>query len=56
MDGSVPDVIYIPGTVNMNLHARISADLPADLMVKLQLKKLEPFPIDVPCLDGLGSW
>jgi hypothetical protein len=25
-------------------------------MIKLKLKKLEPFPMEVPCLDGLGSW
>ena len=56
IDGTIPDVIYLPGTVTMDLHALISQDLPADVMIKLNLKKLEPFPLDVPCLDGLGSW
>jgi hypothetical protein len=56
LDGTVPDVIYIPGTAEMNMHCSIAADLPTDLKVKLKLKKLEPFPLDVPCLDGLGSW
>ena len=56
IDGSIPDVIYLPGTVDLNMRCSYSQDLPADLMVKLKLKKLEPFPLDVPCLDGLGSW
>jgi hypothetical protein len=40
----------------MNIHVTISEDMPEDLMIKLKLKKLEPFPLDVPCLNGLGSW
>ena len=30
-------------------------DLPSDLMMKLDLKKIDPFPMTVPCLDGVGS-
>jgi len=56
VDGSVPEEIEIPGTAIMNIHVTISRDMPEDLMIKLKLKKLEPFPMDVPCLNGLGSW
>ena len=37
----------------MNLYFR--EDLPSDLMMKLDLKKIDPFPMTVPCLDGVGS-
>ena len=56
IEGSIPDVIYIPGTTLLNVRTLVKEDLPSDLMIKLKLKKLEPFPLDVPCLDGLGSW
>jgi hypothetical protein len=56
VDGEIPDEIQIPGKVPLNMHSRISEDMPIDLMIKLKLKKLEPFPMDVPCLNGLGSW
>ena len=56
IDGVIPDEIQIPGTVALNMHCSISKDMPKDLIIKLKLKKLEPFPMDVPCLNGLGSW
>jgi hypothetical protein len=56
IDGVIPDEILIPGSVNLNMHTKITKDLPNDLMIKMNLKKLEPFPMDVPCLNGLGSW
>jgi len=55
VSGNLPDSINIPSTVNLNVVSRAVHDLPADLMVKLDLKKLDPFPLSVPCLDGLGS-
>merc|ERR1712098_629388 len=30
-------------------------DLPMDLMVKMDLEEITPFPMTVPCLDGVGS-
>merc|ERR1719270_27740 len=33
----------------------IKVDLPDDLVIKMDLTKMEPFPLDVPCLNGLGS-
>merc|ERR1711997_148627 len=38
-----------------DMHINIKEDLPGDLMMKLELQKQEPFPLDVPCLNGLGS-
>merc|ERR1719322_1933602 len=37
----------------MNTVTRMSEDLPTDLMVQLDLQKITPFPMTVPCLDGL---
>ena len=56
VSGSTPDEIPIPGEVTMDLYSKITQDLPEDLVIKLDLQKQEPFPLDVPCLDGLGSW
>jgi len=53
--GNLPDVINIPSTVDLNLVTDITKDLPVDLMAKLALKKLDPFPLNVPCVNGLGS-
>ena len=39
----------------MNVMTTISEDLPADLVMKLDLKKLTPFEMTVPCLNGVGS-
>merc|ERR1719495_303022 len=50
-----PDEICMPGTSSMDLHSRINEDLPTDLTIQLDLKKLEPFPMKVPCLNGVGS-
>ena len=56
LESTSPDEVPIPGEVTMNLHTNILADLPEDLVIKLDLQKQEPFPLDVPCLNGLGSW
>ena len=56
LGGTVNESIQIPGNAMMTMQTRITADLPSDLKVKLKLKKLEPFPLNVPCIDGLGSW
>ena len=56
LGGNSPDEIPIPGEISMDIHQLIREDLPADLVLKMDLTKLEPFPLDVPCLNGLGSW
>merc|ERR1712212_27866 len=55
LGGNSPDTIPIPGEISMDIHQLIREDLPADLVLKMDLTKLEPFPLDVPCLNGLGS-
>merc|ERR1711997_14930 len=55
ISGTSPDQIPIPGEITMDMHSKITADMPADLVLKMDLQKQEPFPLDVPCLNGLGS-
>merc|ERR1712223_1166523 len=55
LGGNSPDEIPIPGEITMDINQLIRHDLPADLVLKMDLTKLEPFPLDVPCLNGLGS-
>merc|ERR1719266_938438 len=53
--GNSPDTIPIPGEISMDINQLIKVDLPSDMVIKMELTKLEPFPLDVPCLNGLGS-
>lgn len=39
----------------MDVNTLLKEDLPTDLILYLDLKKLEPFPMKVPCLNGMGS-
>merc|ERR1719474_1896063 len=55
LGGNSPDVIPIPGEIEMDIHTLFRHDLPADMVLKMDLTMLEPFPLDVPCLNGLGS-
>ena len=54
--GNSPDTIPIPGEISMDINQLIKVDLPSDLVIKMDLTKLDPFPLTVPCLNGLGSW
>merc|ERR1712142_862092 len=54
-DSSSPDEVCMPGTMPMTVHTNVREDLPTDLVIELDLKKLEPFPMTVPCLSGIGS-
>merc|ERR1712238_551059 len=53
--GNSPDTIPIPGEISMDINQLIKVDLPSDLVIKMDLTKLDPFPLTVPCLNGLGS-
>merc|ERR1711894_106484 len=55
VEGVMEEVICMPGTTTMNTKTEMREDLPSDLMIKLDLKKIDPFPMTVPCLDGVGS-
>merc|ERR1711915_169077 len=55
LSGSSPDNICMPGNMNMDMKTLLRADLPTDLIFDLALEKLEPFPMKVPCLNGIGS-
>jgi len=39
----------------MDVQTTIKNDLPADLTMMMDLTKLDPFPLHVPCLNGVGS-
>merc|ERR1711962_216239 len=53
--GTTPDSLCMPGVMKMDMDTLIRKDLPTDLMVKMAIKKLTPFPMNVPCLNGIGS-
>merc|ERR1712071_66247 len=55
LSGTTPDLICMPGTTVMNMNTLIREDLPTDLIINLDLHKLTPFPMTVPCLNGVGS-
>lgn len=55
VSGTMDEQICIPGTTTMNTKTEMREDLPMDLMVKMDLEKITPFPMTVPCLDGVGS-
>merc|ERR1711890_217377 len=55
MGGNSPDEVPLPGNIVMDMHMKINGDMPADLVISLCLQKQDPFPLDVPCLNGLGS-
>merc|ERR1712076_235180 len=55
LEGSTPDRICMPGTTEINMHTLIREDLPTDLTLNLDLHKVTPFPMTVPCLNGVGS-
>merc|ERR1712158_294914 len=55
INGTTPDEICMPGTTVINMHTQIREDLPTDLTLNLDLHKITPFPMTVPCLNGVGS-
>ena len=55
IEGTTDEEICMPGTSHINVHTRVSEDLPSDLLIKMDLQKTTPFPMTVPCLDGVGS-
>merc|ERR1711970_357812 len=55
LEGTTEDTICMPGTTEMNIHTMIKENLPEDLMMSMDLNKLTPFPMHVPCLNGVGS-
>jgi len=55
IEGTTPDEICMPGTTAINMHTHIREDLPTDLTLNLDLHKVTPFPMTVPCLNGVGS-
>jgi len=55
LGGSTPEEICMPGTMLMDTHINLKEDMPTDWIMHLDLKKLEPFPMKVPCLNGIGS-
>ena len=56
ISGSIPDVFTFPGTADISYHAKRGIDLPTDLIMGFQLKKVAPYVYDVPCTAGQGSW
>ena len=55
ISGTFDEELCMPGFSTINTHTRLSDDLPMDLVMFLDLQKITPFPMKVPCLDGVGS-
>ena len=53
-----PSPVRYPGNVSITTRMRLTEDLPGQgqLRVRIQLDKLEPERMPVPCMNGLGSW
>lgn len=52
-----PSPVIYPGNVTIATHMQLLEDLPSqNLKVKVQLDKLEPERMGVPCMNGVGSW
>jgi hypothetical protein len=56
VSGSIPEVFNFPGTATISYESKRTIDLPNDLIMKFQLKKVAPYIYDVPCTLGQGSW
>merc|ERR1719173_173766 len=55
LEGSMPESMCMPSTQIMNMKTQIKEELPSDLILKLDLTKLTPFEMIVPCINGVGS-
>merc|ERR1712110_1392742 len=42
IDGTTDEEICMPGTSTINVHTRVKEDLPIDLKIKMDLKKIAP--------------
>lgn len=52
-----PSPVVYPGNVSLDFIMELLEDLPAEkLRVKVQIEKLEPERMQVPCMNGMGSW
>lgn len=55
-DSSVsPDPVIVPGKMTLKFQGDLTRDWPADMMLKVEVIKEDPYDIEVPCLNGLGS-
>merc|ERR1712179_498433 len=45
VDGNMPEDICMPGTITMDSH----------VIIYMDIMKLTPFPMHIPCFDGIGS-
>merc|ERR1712154_37010 len=55
VSGDMPDTINLPSKIPLNFVTELTEDLPGDLVIFMKLKKLQPYPLDVPCFNGVGS-
>merc|ERR1711994_747656 len=55
ISGELPETINLPSEIPLDFVLEATEDLPADLVIFMKLKKMYPFPLDVPCFNGVGS-
>ena len=52
-----PSPVIYPGNVSLGVLMDLLEDLPDEnLKVKVRVEKLEPERMQVPCMNGMGSW
>merc|ERR1711963_234732 len=49
IEGTTDEEICMPGNSTINVHTRVSEDLPMDLVIKMDLQKVTAFPEYQPC-------
>ena len=52
---NLPDTIHIPGEVILNFETKVTEVIPEDIIGDVKLKRMELFPVPVPCIKGIGS-
>ena len=52
---NLPGTIHIPGEVILNFDTKVTEVIPDDIIGDVKLKRMELFPVPVPCLNGIGS-
>merc|ERR1712241_39889 len=55
ISGDMPAEINIPSKIPLNFVTELTDQLPGDLVIFMKLKKMSPYPLDVPCFNGVGS-
>ena len=54
LNSSLPEHVCMPGNLELSADVMIKETLPPDLSMDMDLTKLTPYPMHVPCLEGVS--